>query len=104
MGLFRLFFVHWVTEDVSKAKNVAIPPVCEVEESEKSILEALKPCFTPKNADFGAFYSPFEGLFEGRRQGSKMGSSGSKNRLFLFSTQKEIYEVREAKKPCVTLF
>ena len=77
MGLFRLFFVHWVTEDVSKPENVTTPPVCEVVESEKSILEALKPCFTSKNADFGAFYSPFEGLF--RRQGSKMGPSGSKN-------------------------
>ena len=52
-----------VTEGVSKPENITRPPVFGVEESEKSILEALKPCFTPKNADFGAFYSPFEGLF-----------------------------------------
>ena len=99
-----LFFVHWVTEDVSKAENVAIPPVCEVEESEKSILEALKPCFTPKNADFGAFYSPFEGLFEGRRQGSKMGSSGSKNRLFYFRLRKRFVRPGNPLSRCFKLF
>ena len=83
-----LFFVHWVTEDVSKAKNVAIPPVCEVEESEKSILEALKPCFIPKMPILGLFTARLKAFLNGRRYGPKMGPSGSKNRLFYFRPRK----------------
>ena len=58
-GFFSVFFVYWVTEGVSKPKNVTIPPIFGVGESEKSNLEARKPWFTPENADFRAFYSPF---------------------------------------------
>ena len=74
--------MYWVTEGDLKPENVTIPPVFGVEESEKSTLEARKPCLTPENANFRAFYSPFGGRFKGGRQGPKMGSSGSKNRLF----------------------
>ena len=75
-----------VTEGVSKPKNVTTSPVFRVEQSEKSILEALKPCFTPKNA----FYSPFEGLFEVAAMGRKWGHLGRKIDFFVFDPESDL--------------
>ena len=74
-----------VTEGVSKPENVTKPPVFGVEKSEKRILEAGKPCFTPENADFWAFTAHFKAF----RGSKKWGHLGRKIDFFSFDQESD---------------
>ena len=90
MGLFRLFFVHWVTEDVSKPENVATPPVCEVEESEKAFWKLQNPVLHLKMPILGLFTAHLKAFLRVAVRGRKWGHLGRKIDFFVFDPESDL--------------